>query len=72
MTNLELATELMINYLESENITADPAVAAKWEARFPSLDFISLAALAIADPTESALTISEIRYIRDFFFPSKI
>lgn len=76
MTNAEMATNLVINYLESEGIYVGTpetiAIVNKWEAKLDPIDFISLAAVAIADPNEIALSIPEIRKIRDFYFPSKI
>ena len=76
MTNAERATELIINYLEVESISAGTpeikAIVEKWEARLDPIDYISLAAVAISDPNEIALTTSEIRQLRDFYFSSKI
>lgn len=75
MTNAEKAIELAVNYLESENImVGTPEIAKvvnKWEARLDPIDFISLAAVAIADPYEIALSNKEIRKIREFYFPSE-
>ena len=75
MTNAEMATELVIDYLESEGIMVDTPsiekVVNKWEDRLDPIDFISLAAIAISDPQEIALTTTEIREFRDFYFPSE-
>ncbi len=75
MTNAEKAIELMINFFETENISVNTeeiiATVNKWEARLDPIDFISLAAVAISNPNEIVLTISEIREIREFYFPSK-
>lgn len=75
MTNAEKATELVVNYLEAEGIIAGTretkAIVNKWESKFDPIDFISLAAIAIEDPKETNLSTSEIRKIRDFYFPSK-
>ena len=75
MTNADMAVELIINYLESENIYVGTAeirsIVEKWEVRLDPIDFISLAAVAISNPNENALTISEIREMREFYFPSK-
>lgn len=72
MTNVELATQLIINFLESEHITVGTneitKTVEKWESRLDPIDFISLAAVAIADPNEIALTNNEIRKIREFYF----
>lgn len=72
MTNAELATQLVINFLESEHITVGTneitKTVEKWESRLDPIDFISLAAVAIADPNEIALTNNEIRKIREFYF----
>ena len=69
------ALEIMTNYLESEGIhiseSEASAAIAKWNRRIPNLDSLSLAAIAISDPTENALTKAEIREIREFYFPSK-
>ena len=75
MTNAEKATELAINYLESEGISVGTketkAIIDKWEAKLDPIDFISLAAIAIENPNEFELSISEIRKIREFYFPSE-
>ena len=75
MTNAEMAIELAINYLETEGITVGTReitrVVNKWEEKLDPIDFISLAAVAISDPNEITLTISEIRQIRNFYFPYK-
>lgn len=75
MSNTWLAVELVINYLESEGISYGTAeiinIVDKWESRLDPIDFISLAAVAIANPQEVALTKSEIREIRNFYFPSE-
>ncbi len=72
MTNAEMATELAINFLESENINVEKAEIAKivnkWEARLSPIDFVSLAAVAISNPNEIALTNTEIRKMREFYF----
>lgn len=72
MTNAEMATELAINFLESENISVGTAEMAKivnkWEARLKPIDFVSLAAVAISNPNEIALTNAEIRKMREFYF----
>jgi len=74
MSNAESAVELVINYLEAENILMTTEQAAsivnKWEAILDPIDCISLAAVAIANPKEIALSQSEIRQIKEFFFPS--
>lgn len=69
------AQTILINYLASENIymshkEAEAAIK-KWEAKYPKIDAISLAAIAISDPYETALSDSEIREIRNFYFPPK-
>lgn len=75
MTNAERATELVINYLESENILVGTpetkALANKWEEKLDPIDFISLAAIVIENPRKINLSNSEIRRIREFYFPSK-
>ena len=75
MSNTWLAVELVINYLESEGISCGTVeiinMVDKWESRLDPIDFISLAAVAIANPQEVALTKSEIREIRNFYFPSE-
>lgn len=74
MTNIELATNIIVNYFEAEGIqeqTSTIAVrATKWEARLAPIDALSLAAVVIADPPELALTNEEIRQLREFYFPS--
>lgn len=75
MTNAEMATELVINYLETENIIVGTPeitkIVNKWEARLDPIDFISLAAIALSDPNKIALSNIEIREIREFYFPSE-
>ena len=75
MTKKDLAFELTINYLTSEEIYVDPFLIKekikKWNELVPTIDFISLAALAMADPNEYDFSVSEIRKISEFFFPSK-
>lgn len=72
-SNAELATELVINYFESENITVGTPeikeIINKWETIFDPIDFVSLAALTIYNPSKVELSRSEIRKIRDFYFP---
>lgn len=74
MTNIELATNIIVNYFEAEGIQEQtPTIAAratKWEARLTPIDALSLAAVTISDPPESALTNEEIRQLREFYFPS--
>ena len=71
--NAELATELVINYFKSENISIDipeiKEIINKWEAIFDPIDFVSLAALTIYNPSKVELSRNEIRKIRDFYFP---
>ena len=75
MTNAELATNLIINFFESEGICVSTPeikeIVNKWEAKLNPIDFISLAAVSISNPNEIVLTNSEIRQIREFYFPSK-
>lgn len=74
MTNAEKAIELMINYLESERImVGTPEITRtviKWEERLNPIDFVSLAAVALENPREIALSRDQIRRIRNFYFPS--
>ena len=74
MTNADLATELVINYFESEHImVTTPQVNKKikeWETKLDPIDFISLAAIVIEDPNKFELSETEIRKIRNFYFPS--
>lgn len=69
------AVQIMISYLNSENIFISAAEAtsaiAKWTTKFPDLDAFSIVALAISDPQEIAITPNEIREIRNFYFPPK-
>lgn len=69
------AQNILINYLSSEHIYISHSEAAaaieKWESRYPNLDPLSLAAIAISDPYEIALAENEIREIRNFYFPPK-
>ncbi len=65
-------TDFVINYFESEHImmqnsTAE-ALVEKWYRLAPRADFLSLAALAIENPTKIALSDKEIREIRNFYF----
>lgn len=73
MNIIEETKTLVINYFETENIMVRNneinEVVNKWYSFFPNLDFITLAALAIDNPKEIPLTKSEIRKIRDFYFP---
>jgi hypothetical protein len=75
MTNAEKAISIIIEYLESEGIMAGTAEITKnvdyWESKLDPIDPMSLAAVAIANPYESALTNSEIREIRNFYFSSE-
>lgn len=75
MTNAEMAINLVINFLESENITVGTPeitkIVNKWEAKLDPIDFISLAAVAISNPNEIALSRAEIREMREFYFPSE-
>jgi len=75
MSTTILATELVINFLESEHITANNSeimnLVYKWNSKLAPIDFISLAAVVISNPNKIALTKSEIREIRNFYFPSK-
>ena len=71
---IESALELSLNYLSTEGIAAAPSdilPSLMKYAAVPAIDFISLAALAISDPKEVALSPREIREIREFYFPSK-
>lgn len=74
-TNTEKIVNIIIDYLESENIYAGTgetrAIVQKWENRFPQLDNISLAALSLANPNEINISDSEIREFKEFFFPSE-
>ena len=74
-TNTEKIVNIIIDYLESENIyagtTETRAIVQKWENRFPQLDNISLAALSLANPNEINISDSEIREFKEFFFPSE-
>ena len=74
MTNADLATELVINYFESEHIMiTTPQIDSKvreWETKLDPIDFISLAAIVIEDPNNFVLSKTEIRKIRNFYFPS--
>ena len=73
--NYLIATKIMVDYLSSEGIyksTAEcGAVVAKWMQRLDINDPLSIAAVAISDPSQITLTESEIRKIREFYFPSK-
>ena len=73
MTNAEMATQLVINFLETENITVGTPeitkIVNKWEARLDPIDFISLAAVTISNPNKTELSNSEIRNFRNFYFP---
>ena len=75
MTNAEMAVELVVNYLESENIIVGTREISKkvdeWEKKLNPIDFISLAAIVLEDPNKIALTNNEIRKIREFYFPSE-
>ena len=75
MTNAEVAIKLVINFFESEMITVRTSeiipIVNKWESKFDPIDPISLAALTIANPINSAISTNEIREIREFYFPSK-
>lgn len=75
MTNAEVATKLVIDFLESELITVRTSeitpIIHKWESKFDPIDPVSLAALVIANPTDSTVSVNEIREIREFYFPSK-
>lgn len=72
MSNIILATELVVNFLETEHITANNSeiikLVQKWESRLAPIDFISLAAVVISNPNKIELTNSEIREMRDFYF----
>lgn len=72
MSNIILATELVVNFLEAEHITANNSEIIKlvqeWESRLAPIDFISLAAVVISNPNKIELTNSEIREMRDFYF----
>lgn len=74
MTNEQKALDIAIKYLESENIICGTKELSnritKWENKFDPIDPYSLASLAIANPLESNLTKSEVRHIKEFFFPS--
>lgn len=67
-------TEIIIKYLEEEGIyvgtkeTQD--IVEKWQAKLHLSDAIDLAAVAIANPNEIAISKAEIREFRQFFFPS--
>lgn len=71
----KMAADLAYNYLQSEGIYVFySSVYEKcryWFNQYKDIDFVSLAALAISDPDESHLTKAEIRFFRDFYFPSK-
>jgi hypothetical protein len=75
MTNAEKAISIIIEYLESEGIISGTAEITKnvdyWEAKLDPIDPMSLAAVVIANPYENALTSSEIREIRNFYFSSE-
>ena len=75
MTNAEMATKLVIDFFEAENIMVDtPAITKiinKWEAKLDPIDYISLAAVAISNPNDFAFTKAEIREFREFYFPSE-
>lgn len=75
MTNAEKATQLIINFFEAENIMVGTPeivkIVNKWQAKLDPIDYISLAAVAISNPNETALTNSEIREFRNFYFPSE-
>lgn len=70
----EKVVDIIIDYLESENIYAGTpetrAIVQKWYNKFPNLDNLSLAALALANPNEVQISDSEIREFKEFFFPS--
>lgn len=72
---MKLAIELIINYLKSEGIMVGKReikkIVNKWKDKLDPIDFIFLVAVAIANPNENVLTISEIRKIREFYFPQK-
>lgn len=75
MTNAEMAIELVINYLETENIMVGTReiteIVNSWEEKLDPIDFISLAAISISNPNKVELTNDEIRKMREFYFPSE-
>lgn len=73
MTNAEMAIELVVNYFEANHIMVRTSeireIVNRLEEKFDPIDFISLAALAISNPNKFEFTISEIREIRNYYFP---
>lgn len=72
--NAEIATKLVISYLEAEKImVGTPEIKEKvnlWEDRLDPIDSLSLAAVVLFNPTEIILSQSDIRRIKETFFPS--
>lgn len=66
---------IIINYLRSEGIYVDSAevekAVSRWKEKVGNIDAKSLAALAMSNPQENALSEKEIRELRNFYFPSK-
>lgn len=66
------ATEIILDYLESEKICVGTKetreIVKKWQSRLHLSDPIDLAAVALANPNEIAVTNLEIREFRKFFF----
>lgn len=73
MTNAEMAIDLVVNYFEANHIMVGTSeireIVNRLEEKFDPIDFISLAALAISNPNKFEFTISEIREIRNYYFP---
>ena len=74
MANSEVATKLVISYLDAEGImVGTPEIRKKvefWEAKLDPIDAVSLASVVLFDPKKIILSLPEIRKIREVFFPS--